>query len=335
MILLSRFLSEYLGYYHSQEYMRGVLVEMTGIVIEIVILSIAVPLILYFVHRYRTRHIRFMVDFYLFQIFHKITRMFLDMASINDISPILEKEMTKDPTFVIFAHRVYGNLDNILYVLKNTFSDNDTFRMEIDKKSLEDFVRYRAIAERCLEEIDRLTVMLIPIPRVQEELFKMRILIYELRDMIEQTIEAINQSEDKIFHLYLFDEQAAHLTQIINSIFNKRRRLIDSTMKHRKWFSNIRLLFSWPYIVVRPWVELRICQLRGKPYRDFRYQGSTAKILTEWREKHGLTLEQAAQAFGIPTKDYKKYEYGYRIPEMNIRDSIINHLRNTGDWPSQ
>jgi hypothetical protein len=334
MIIFSRLLSEYRGYYQSQDYMRGVLVEMTGTAIEIVILSITVPLIFYFVHRHRTRPIRFMIDFYLFQIFHKITRMFLDMASINDIIPILEKEMAKDPTFVIFSHRVYGNLDNILFVLKNIFSDDGKFRMEVDRKSLEDFARYRVITERCLEEIDRLTVMLIPIPRVQEGLFGMRIHIYKLRDMVEQVIEAISKSEDKIFHLYRFEEHADRLTQIINIIFNKRRRLIDSTMKHRKWISTIWLLVSWPYMAVRPWVELRICQLKSKPYRDYRYQGSTAKILTEWREKRGLTLEQAAQALGIPTKDYKKYEYGYRTPEMNIRDNITTHLRDAGDWPN-
>lgn len=269
--------------------------EMTGIVIEVVLLSILVPLVLYLVHKLRTRYIRSMVDFYLFQIFHKLTRMFLDMASINDIMPILIKEMEKDPEFKIFAHKFYGNLENILFVLNDTFCQHDVFRKEIEKKSLEDFVRYRDISERCLEEMDRLITMLIGLPRIQGELFNMRILVYGLRDMMEKAIQEVDKvgqdsSRTKFFYSYDVATQAILLTKIIGTIFNKRRKLIDSIMKHKEWFSKLRLLLSLPYLAVRTWVGRRVCQLRGKPYR--------------------------------------KHEYGYRAPQTSMMGSIIAYLQH-------
>ena len=109
-MFIARLISEFGEYYHTSDYVRGVLVEITGTLIEVLLLSITVPIILYFVRRARTRPIRFMVDFYLFQIFNQVTRMFLRMASIGDLQLILLEEQRRNPNIEIFSHFVYGNL---------------------------------------------------------------------------------------------------------------------------------------------------------------------------------------------------------------------------------
>ncbi len=276
-----------------------------------------------------------MVDFYIIKVFDRITRMFLDMASMNDIMPILSKEMERNPDFKIFNHHLYGHLENILYVLNDTFSNKDVFRKEIEKKSRKDFERYRDISERCLDEIDRLTMMLIGLPKVQGELFSMRIFVYGLRDMIEKTIWEIDRAEKGLSRNKLYsgdiEAQAMHATKTISDIFNKRRRLIDSMLKNRRWFSSLQLLLFSPCHEVWSRIKLVVRQVVRKHYLDCKYEGSTGELLKEWRKKRRLTSEEASQELGIPTKDYWKYEYNYQVLEMSVLEKIKGYLQNTDE----
>ena len=126
-MFLSRISEEYALYFGTQDYIRGVLVEMTGIVIEVLVLSITIPIILHVTRRIRTRPIRLAADFYLFQVFHKIARIFLDMAAVSDIRPILEEEMSKNRQFLIVSHPLYGNLENVLFVLEKCLAAKELF----------------------------------------------------------------------------------------------------------------------------------------------------------------------------------------------------------------
>jgi len=327
-MILSQIIKEFSQYYTTQDYLRGVLVEITGIAIEVLFLSIAIPIILSLVRYFRTRPIRLMADFYLFQIFHKITRMFLDMAAVTDIMPILLKEMEKDDNFRIFSHYIYGNLENILFVLKKTFSKTDTFCRELEKKSLDDFIRYQSIVCRCLDEIDRLATILVGLPKLQKELFSMRILVYPLRDIIEERLEDLRTREhqDRKIHPYDVKRMADQITGQIKVAFLKRRKLIDSTMKYRTWFSNFLLIASLPYVLLRRFIALHICRLRKKPYRDFIYPSSAPDILRTWRTENGIGVDQAANIIGVSQKVYREYELGYKEPDKNAW-TIIHSYR--------
>ncbi|MFA4918193.1 MAG: helix-turn-helix transcriptional regulator [Thermodesulfovibrionales bacterium] len=331
MMFITRLITEFGEYHYTPDYVRGVLVEITGILIEVLLLSIAVPVIFYFVRRVRTRPIRAMVDFYLFQIFHKVTRMFLRMASISDLMPIIAEEQKHNPKFEIYSHFVYGNLENILFVLKRTFAKGDTFRTEVDKRSIDDFKEFRTISDRCLEEIDRLAAMLVGVPDIQQELFQMRILVYPLRDLYDEVITDIKDSEKEPFrrnlHSYDVQQQAEQLTTIIDSIFTKRRKLIDSMMKHQQWRSYAQLFLS----IVRRWAQIRICRFRRRPYRDFIAPSPVPDMLQEWRERDQMSREQAAQTLGIPVREYSDYENGYRQPAMHLWEKVKPYLRKAND----
>ena len=123
--------------FEPPEYSHGLIVTLTGIAIELLLLLIAIPIIVHIIRRIRTRPIRANIDFYLFQFFHRITRMFLSMASMkgySDYESILRNEQKKNPNFEILSHRIYGNLENIIFVLRTIFA-NGTFAPELKKKN--------------------------------------------------------------------------------------------------------------------------------------------------------------------------------------------------------
>lgn len=51
-----------------------------------------------------------------------------------------------------------------------------------------------------------------------------------------------------------------------------------------------------------------------------------ADLITEAREKKGLTQYQVADQLGIYTNSYQQYEYGKRIPETKVMLKLIKVL---------
>jgi len=231
-------IDKFLSFVQTPEYFYGLIIALTGVAVELIFLLIAIPIILHFTNKVRTKPIRANVDFYLFQFFHKVTRMFLSMASFNDIfdyKSILENEQKKNPDFKIFSHRIYGNLENIIFVLRTIFA-NGTFAQEVKKRTLGDFQEYATICEKCIDEIDRLAAILVFLPKVQQTLFVFRAVIYPLRDVIYNNIQALKFSakEKEYFHdYYVLEELAQGIVKFIDKTFQERRKLIDSIMKRR------------------------------------------------------------------------------------------------------
>lgn len=180
--------TEFLAYCQTKEYLHGVFVEMTGTAIEIAVLTISLPIILAVWQRIRTRPIRSLVWFYVFQAFHDVLKIFMDIAAVKDIFPILAEEQKKNPAMEIYSHFVYGNLENKITVVRKVLEDG-SFEKETQLRSRDDFLSFRDRAQSCLDEIDRLTVMFSSMPSVQEKLFQIRLVVYPLRDIFSTIAE--------------------------------------------------------------------------------------------------------------------------------------------------
>ena len=245
-MFISRLFTEYGQYHQTQDYVHGVLVEITGIALEVILLSIAIPIILYVIRRIRTRPLRATFDFYIFQIFHKLTGTFLHMASITDVRPILMQEMENDPSFEVYGHAIYGNLENKLFVLKRALENPDAFQNEVKKRTLNDFKQYQNTAKQCMEEIDRISAIFVTMPDIQKMIIALRGLIYPLRDLTDDVVKNLQSQKKKpsCDFLYSFKLQgyARKVTGVISTIFAKRRKLIDSTIKRHQWQDPLKFL---------------------------------------------------------------------------------------------
>jgi len=329
-----RLLHEIIAYVKTADYFHAVVAGLTILVIEILLLSICIPMILTFVERVRTKRFRVIIDFYLFQTFHWITRMFLDMAnmSVQDTFPILDKELQKNPKFKYYSHPVYGNLENILFVLDKVFAKDEEFKTLLERKTPADFKEYETTCDKCVTEIDRLIAMLSNLPTVQQEVFKMRMLVYVLRDGIHDTTDVTKKHRwsDPTYELRRCIQD---VTKRIEKIFQKRKRLTDSVLRnqHRLWVA--RLIIGAPYVVLRRWIAIRWCRIHDRPYKDSHHPSYSAFLLAEWREHHGFTLSQAARILSMTEKHYRDLEYGYCIPTLEEWEPVKKHLRGEVAYP--
>jgi hypothetical protein len=135
-----------------------------------------------------------------------------------------------------------------------------------------------------------------------------------------------------VTRILLFRYQAKSLVEGFGIIFARRRRLIDSLIKHDEMISSVVPLLSLPGYVARKCVEKGICRLTGKPYRDHLYPSVVPDMLTEWRNKLNLSREQAAARLGITVRKYYSYEQGYREPSMEFWETVKPHLFEARVW---
>ena len=319
----------------SVEFVRALIAGLMVLAMEILLLSILIPIAIRMMRAVRTRRMRVSVDFYLFQIFHKIVRLFLSIASVHDVLPILREEQQRNPEFEIGSNPVYGNLSNLLFVLNKVFQERDRFKKALERKTLADFQRYLTVCDRSMDEVDRLVSMLSNLPNVQSEIFKTRLLVYVLRDRIQDAIDEIAGSEKPPVSLALcaveLQECAEMVTKAIEATFRKRKKLPDGVLRQRYIAWVARLLITAPLVRGRHWVAVRWCRFRNKPHEDPYHPCRT--YLVEWRTKYGFTLQEAARVLGLSEADYRDFEYAYREPSLKQwHSAITKHLRGEIDY---
>jgi len=256
--------------------------------------------------------------------------MFLNMASVNDIGAFAGVNFG--------SHFFYGNLENKFSALNKVFEKKDFFKKSVEKKTVDDFQRYLATCEKCLDEIDRLIAMtgLITIfndsSNLQEVTFAIRLRAFVLRDLTGDVLEDFRRSKgnavERNFHTSDLEKLAKLLTEEVNAVFQGRKKLVDSIVKHDRIRWVVGLFVTLPYIVIRRWISIKICRLRKIPYQDPDYPSYAAFLLKEWRNKHGFSLEEAAKILEMSKNDYRDVEYGYRQPNFEHWEIIVKkHLR--------
>jgi hypothetical protein len=181
-------------YTRTDAYFKSLVSGLTVFAIQIILLSIAIPTLMWAIRTIRSRRFRVTIDFHLFQVFHRVTRMFLSMASSGDILPMLLQEQQRNPKFEVGSHSTYGNLENILFALGKIFGEGDRLWKSLETKTVAEFQGYLAACNRCMDDIDRLLGILSNLPREQQELFKTRMLAYVLRDHVENVVTEMSAS---------------------------------------------------------------------------------------------------------------------------------------------
>ncbi len=251
-MLLQDLLNHLNEYIKSTEYLKGIFVEITGVAIEILLIVILIPVFLHIYNLHKFRQIRFIANFYIFQVFHKISRMFLSMSSIEDPLPILLKEMEKNNSFMIYSHYIYGNLENIFYVLRSNVFSGDLLQTQLSKKGINKLKEYEETTRGAIDEIDRLTMMFMSVPRTRDLLFRIRLLIYPIRDVIENLIDSIDKKSEGLRRKSLYDLEriGATATFEMEKVFQKERKIIDSIMTHRNYLQHCYLLLKLPLILI-------------------------------------------------------------------------------------
>ena len=247
-MIIKKIIQQFDVYSKTPDYINGVIVEITGIAIEILLLAILVPIFLYLFKLWKSRRTRFIGNFYLFQIFHKISRIFLSLASIKDILPLLLKEMEEAPGFEIKSHYIYGNLENVFFVLKSYVFSDPALLETVRPKELDEIRELGLKAENIINEIDRLISVFIAVSKTKNLLFEIRLRFYPIRDALLYLENAIQDRSEAMLRKTCYDLETigSSITYEMENVFIKERKLIDSYMRNVSLRHNLYNIVNYP-----------------------------------------------------------------------------------------
>jgi hypothetical protein len=124
------------------------------------------------------------------------------------------------------------------------------------------------------------------------------------------------------------------VTEEIERIFQRRKKLADPVLKNRYFIWAFRLIISTPFLVLWRRILICLCRLQDKPYEDKWYPSYLVFLLKDWRVKNGFTIDKAATVLGMSEGEYRDYEYGYRYPDLSTGQwkYIKKHLHGEVDY---
>jgi len=223
-------------YVTTTEYFHGVIVAVTGVLIEVILVLMLIPVFVRWLEDKRTEPWRIMSLFYLFQVFHSCCNIFLNLVGITDVPGEILKKMFREPKSDVVAssHTFYANLENKLFLLKEKVAGGVALESHLTTKGAKDIQEFVTTLNGCLTEIDRIVMMPSSSTRLAGEYPGIRFSIFALRDLfsevqwcLEKKAEALSTKAyeiKKAFPLYV---------ELMDVIFTRERKFIDRRLRER------------------------------------------------------------------------------------------------------
>lgn len=319
----SNILAEFISYLNTEDYRKGLYVELSGLVVEITLLALLVPLVIKTLTLRRALTTQTIVDFRIFQIYQSIVRGFLLLLGKRDwdteAARLRAKNNDKSESGTALT---YGNLESLLYLAKQTTSDRTTFNSQIESLPRDAFIAYHQTAQQCLTEIDRLAPWVVGNRQAMSDVHSLYILARVLRDQLSDVAGIANLRDPARQGYTFYDSLQQFLPLMLKQIsrdFASRRKLVDQSARVQYVGGMAILACSLLYIIPMRSILRSWARLRKKPYVDRWSPSPYVDALREWRASKGWTIEQAAKHLGLSQGIYRDFEMGYRCdPEPGV-----------------
>ena len=255
----------------TEEYIYGVFIEFTGVIIEIILVVIAIPIFIKVYQVYSSRHIRWSIDFYIFQLFHSILRSTIKIAGVDDWYKYLIKELCEKRIHEIFKHHVYGNIENLIYIAKKELSDESGFSDKFKEMRIENIQDCSTEWRNILSELDQLNQLIQNFPNLHKDLLLFRMPVYVTIDALDSYISKCKTYDDKWHATNEIDtikESLNIVLTFVENLFQERRKLTDKMYRRQRRINVIGLVLLGTSVTLKTFFKKLSCKIRRKPYTD-------------------------------------------------------------------
>lgn len=329
---------EFVSFAPTEEFRRGVYVELGGLIVELAVLALVVPLLLHLWSRRRALSARVLLDFSVFQVHHRTSRGLLTLLNVTALA---EAAPLRPHGYSGKRASTYGNLEDVVRAARQRCRDRRavaTTLASLDRRAFSTFLRDVRWAR---DEIDRLVPWTQGNQRLVQELHEFKTVLYVLEDWVElaahgsrpgSSIGPARTGTGRMDHED-FARFLDMLTAHCEADFLDRRRLVDRQERAKRWWGLGWLLLEVAWIIPSRPALIALARLRRVPYRD--PWGANAILppqMRAWRRSLGLSEPEAASELGLSLTDYRNYENGYKQPTGETLDLILERATHrTGE----
>lgn len=157
----------------TEEYLSNLAAEITGLFIEIIILTITIPILLNLFRFIRYKKLRFLLRMDTLQLYEKLTSAIVEFVLGKDKIKELTNLTCDDDFKYISNNHVYGQLDNNLLLITKKITSSDISKC-IKNADSSKLLKFSNIFKECSLSFDRLISLLAFVPKKQSELYALR-----------------------------------------------------------------------------------------------------------------------------------------------------------------
>lgn len=316
--------TEFRSYALTEDFRREMYVMITWTITDILLASLLIPVVIAIYKRRKHLRIRVLASFFTLQYYHRVTRFLLRVGGVEDVRKGLAVEREGNRALILSARRFYGNLEEILFLAEQVTVDG-RLKNAVEQATQKEIEKLHFEGNACLQELDHLILLLGGLSADQEHLLRLRFLLFALADELKASTEN-DENRKKVCEI------AAEAIREVHAAFQTERKLTDAVDKSQHYKYIARVVCRLPYLIVRRRVVGGWCRFFDEPYLGDQFtRPYLATMIAEWRTTRGLSLGEAATRMGLPEKEYKEYEYNYRVPCGEKLEMIKRHLRGETD----
>ena len=322
-------------YILTEEFRQGVYVEVAGMTIDIVLLAILVPFVIWIVNVRKRSRANSMASFYTLQFIRSSVELLLKVGGAKNIPKLLDEELVAGRIQSLTSDVVYGNTENLFQLLKHRMGDGR--HVEGHKLLTEaDIGSLRSTASELLDKLDHYVFLFnsVGLPAYSEEFFNARMIIFPLRDYLE----TCSYSEDRTyFNADPVREMSTVFASYFHVWFRSSKALPDRIRKRKLRRSMVRLICSIPFVLAYRLLGPTVMKIAGKPYIDPTASDFFPSILRAITDNLQVPQTDLALHVGVPLETLTLLRFGYKTPPVDVQQAILLKARELIDsriWTS-
>lgn len=274
---LDELLQRYSAFVKTPEYLEGLFVEVSGMAIDILLLTILVPTIFWFMQLRNKIQAQRTASFLCLQFIRDCTTLLLRAGGIHNLNEAIHYEFKNGRLPELFSHSIYGNSENLLEMLRSRMRRGSHV---LGHRSLEiETIReLRGESEGLVRQCEQYAVLFssLRLHAYSERCFRIGVILFALRDYMKQ-MEPFPGSTRPTDSFRIL---STSLAAAIDEWFSKERKIPDKVLHRSAQITMAKLIFQMPYTLVQRYVIGPILTRIGIEYRD-PYKLDIVRVLLE------------------------------------------------------
>lgn len=238
-------LSKFEEYVKTNNYIEGLFVELSGLLFEVVLIVILVPILMSIINKFKLRYNVFLANFYTIQIMHDILDLLLEhffTITESEQHKILLEQLKKDKNFSYEFHPFYGNIESKIFLLNYAYK-NKSYKQhgELDSQTIELAI---SKLDKILNEIDQQIGTFSQLTKQLKILFGLRMMVYGFRDFLNTKIDFNNKKLRNIGD-FGWEGNFTTLLQVGGIAFRNNFRKLKGPLKRANIYISINRMIKF------------------------------------------------------------------------------------------
>lgn len=312
---------EFSAYLPTDDFRKGLYVEIGGLAIDLLLLSILIPTIIWLANLRKSHHAKLMANFYTLQLHHKVAELLLKIGGVSDISNELNTALKDKKIDSIFSHSFYGNTENLLQLLNIRIENRQHISGHrlLESSQIE---RLISEADGILADLDRYIFLFnsVGIVNYSKKLFEARMILCPLRDYIDDLSKTDKELRD-------FDSDFYPLLQMCFKYFYgwflAEKELPDKIFRWKYRLQMVGMFVSIPYVLVYRLLMPIICRISKRTYLDAFGSNFFTLMINPILANCPLTDAVIEKGMGVSNRELMAYKQGIKRPSEADQERIL------------